>query len=93
MLPRSWAGRAALSQKCCDSNAERNPLPLAARVAHHGVMGQAWRPRASAMYQDGGHAGVWLVSDHRWSRSILVNALTSRTCSLSHRRVAIISAV
>jgi hypothetical protein len=40
-----------------------------------------------------GRAGVCLASDHRWSRSVLVNALTSRSFSLRHGRVAIVSAV
>jgi hypothetical protein len=33
------------------------------------------------------------VSAHRWSRSVLVNAFSSRIFSLSHRRVAITWAV
>jgi hypothetical protein len=34
-----------------------------------------------------------LAGDHRWCRSELVNALTSRIVSLNHRREAIVSAV
>jgi hypothetical protein len=40
----------------------------------------------------GGEGGL-RHRDHGWSRSVLVNALTSRIFSLSHRRVAIVSAV
>jgi hypothetical protein len=40
----------------------------------------------------GGEGGL-RHCDHGWSRSVLVNALTSRIFSLSHRRVAIVSAV
>jgi hypothetical protein len=50
---------------------------------------RAWiarrRRRAERVRRRGlGHAGVCLASDQRWSRSVLVNALT--VFSLSHRR-------